>query len=150
MSDKKSDLDNAVEDLGKVASGVLGRLFGPRAVGREQLDEGPTLSPEVDAALVEAGRGVGRLLHAAGSALKEHPVDPVAAVEKAAETARAGEDPPPLEGWSELSGGVKSLAQGLGAVAEGVLDVVAPRKPKAEEAGAGGAEAEAEAPEGSG
>jgi hypothetical protein len=136
--DKKSDLENAVEDLGKVATGVFGRMFGPKAVGKERLDaDSPTLSPEADKALAEVSEGFGKLLHAVGEGLKQHPTDPIAAVNTFAEKTESGEAPPPLEGWSGLSSGAKSLGEGIGTVAERVLDAVAPRKPRGTTADAG-------------
>lgn len=130
---KKSDLETAVDDLGKLATGLAGKLFGPKLVGKDKLDpDQPVLSPEADRAIDQVGENIGRLLHAAGEGLKKRPLDPVQALGEAEQAARAEELPPPPEGWSELSGGLKNLAEGFGSVAEGVLDVVAPRKPKAE------------------
>ena len=52
--------------------------------------------------------------------------------EDAVREAKAHRDdtPEPPEGWSPLAGGFVNLGEGLLKVTEGVLDVVAPRKPK--------------------
>lgn len=147
--DKKSDLESAVNDLGKVATGIFGRMFGPKAVGKETLDaETPTLSPEADKVITDVSEGFGKLLHAVGEGLKQHPTDPFAAANTFGEKVQAGEAPPPLEGWSGLASGAKTLGEGLGSVAEGVLDAVAPKRPKADAPEPEGTDAEGNDTEG--
>lgn len=123
-----SDLDKTLESLGKTVEGVAGRLFGPRAVGKEELPENPAISPEADQALSEAAESLGRLFHAAGVAMKEHPMDPGAALKSAQVAAESPVEAEP--GWSPLTAGLRSFGGGLFKVAEGVLDQVAPRKPR--------------------
>ena len=127
----ESELDRSLESLGRALEGVAGRLLGPKAIGKEHLPEAPAISPEADEAIEHAGELMGRYLHAAGEALKEHPLDPAQAV-RAAQT-RTEEPVEAPEGFSPLVGGMKSLGGGLFKVAEGVLDKVAPRKPKPHE-----------------
>lgn len=129
QSAPRSDLEQGLESFGRVIEGVAGRLLGPKAVGREELPSTPTLSKETDEALSAAGADLGRLLQAAGEAMKDHPLEPKAAVREA--KARV-DDPVVAEpGWSPLSTGLRTFGEGLFKVAEGVLDQVAPRKPKA-------------------
>ncbi len=127
-NESKSELDAGLESLGRVVNGVAGRLLGPKAIGREALSETPAISEEVDAAVERAGDLVGRLLHTTGEALKEHPLDPAGIINA---VQHPSEDPVPSpEGWSPLAGGLRSLGEGMMAVAEGVLDKVAPKKAK--------------------
>lgn len=126
--EKPSELEQGLEALGRTFTGVTARLLGPKAVGKEEVPPDPALGVEADKAVAEAGVALGRLLHAAGEGLKEHPLEPLDAV-RAAQT--HVEDP--LEGkngWSPLVTGLGDLGGGIFKVAEGVLDVVAPRKPK--------------------
>jgi hypothetical protein len=136
----KSELERGLENFGRALTGVTARLLGPRSVGRETLPPEAAISPEADAALEKVispeadaalekvGEDLGRVLHAAGEALKEHPLDPEEALKAAKE--RASEPVVAEEGWSPLASGLANLGGGLAKVAEGVLDVVAPRKPK--------------------
>lgn len=128
--EKPSELEQGIEALGRTLTGVTARLLGPKAVGKQELPEGPALGVEADKALEEAADTMGRLLHAAGEGLKEHPLDPV----EAAKTAQTHvEDPVEgKNGWSPLVTGLGELGEGLLKVTEGVLDAVAPRKPKDE------------------
>jgi hypothetical protein len=128
MSRDKSDLERGLESFGRALEGVTGRLFGPKAIGKEVLPEQVAISPEADAAIEKVGDDLGRLLNAAGEALKEHPLDPAEAVKAARD--HTGDPVTPEEGWSPLAAGLVNLGGGLAKVAEGVLDVVAPRKPK--------------------
>ena len=127
-NEPKSDLDAGLESLSRVVNGVAGRLLGPKAIGRETLSETPAISEEADAAVGRAGDLVGKLLHTTGEALKEHPLDPVGVIHA---VQHPSEEPVPTpEGWSPLAGGIRTLGEGVMAVAEGVLDKVAPKKPK--------------------
>lgn len=128
MSERdKSELERGLQSLGRAFTGVAGRLLGPKAIGREELPPGSSISPEADAALEKAGADLGRLLHVTGEGLKAHPLDP----SEAFRTARASSEEPIADpGWTPLAAGLKNLGGGLAKVAEGVLDVVAPRKPK--------------------
>lgn len=127
MADK-SDLERGLESFGKVLTGVTGRLLGPKAIGREELPPDVTISPQADEALQRAGNDLAKLLAAAGEGLKAHPLAP----EEAVRTARAHADDPieGKDGWSPLTTGIVTFGDGLAKVAEGVLDKVAPRKPK--------------------
>lgn len=127
----KSELERGIESLGKALTGVTGRLLGPKAIGRETLPPEPAISPEADEAVSKAAEDLGRLLNAAGEALKAHPLEPAEALK----TARAKTDEPVVaeDGWSPLAAGLVNLGGGLAKVAEGVLDVVAPRKSKTPE-----------------
>ncbi|MFN7144808.1 MAG: hypothetical protein ACK4YP_13610 [Myxococcota bacterium] len=125
---EKSELERGFESLGKALTGVTGRLLGPKAIGRETLPPEPAISPEADEAVSKAAEDLGRLLNAAGEALKAHPLEPAEALK----TARAKTEEPVVaeEGWSPLAAGLVNLGGGLAKVAEGVLDAVAPRKTK--------------------
>lgn len=124
----KSELDEGLASLNRVVNGVAGRLLGPRILGRDTLPETPAISPEADAAVERAGEVVGRILHTTGEALKEHPLDPVGLLDA---VQHPTDGPvPAAEGWSPLAGGLKTFGEGMMAVAEGVLDKVAPKKPK--------------------
>ena len=80
---------------------------------------GLTGQEKVYAAMLSAlDDAVGRILHSAGEGMKKHPLDPLAALN---ELGHATEPAPAPEGWSELSGGLKTFAEGLGSVAEGVV-----------------------------
>ncbi len=131
MTREKSELERGLEGLGRALTGVTGRLLGPKAIGRTELPPEVAISPEADQALADVGEGLGRLLHATGEGLKAHPLDPG----QAFKTVRAHQsDPVTAEpGWSPLSAGLLNLGDGLARVAEGVLDVVAPRKPRSAE-----------------
>lgn len=124
----KSELEQSLDALGRAVNGLGGRILGPKAVGKDTLPETPAVSPEVDEAVERAADTVGRLLHATGDALKRHPLDPVEAVKDVQEHQDEPVSTP--EGWSPLAGGLKALGEGMISVAEGVLDVVAPKKPK--------------------
>lgn len=139
--DVASELERSLRSLGAALETVGGKLLGARVVGKEVPPDRVAISPEADDALVRAGESVGRLLHAAGEGLKAHPLRPDAAFQVARD--HAEDDLHPREGYTPLTTGLVDLGAGLAKVAEGVLDVVAPRRPKPP-ADAG---AEAEGPE---
>jgi len=124
----KSELEQGLDALSRAVNGLGGRILGPKAVGRESLPETPAISPEVDEAVERAADSVGRFLNATGEALKRHPLEPVEAVKDAQAHQDEPVETPP--GWSPLAGGLKTLGEGVMSVAEGVLDTVAPKKPK--------------------
>lgn len=128
MSRDKSELERGFESLGRALTGVTGRLLGPKAIGRETLPPESAISPEADETLAKVGDDLGKLLNAAGAALEAHPLDPAAAVREA--RAHTSDEVHPEEGWTPLAAGLVKLGGGLAKVAEGVLDVVAPKKPK--------------------
>jgi hypothetical protein len=129
MSERdKSELQRGLQSLGRAFTGVTGRLLGPKAIGREELPPGSSISPEADAAIEKVGADLGRFLHATGEGLKAHPMHPSEAFRTARASADDAVEADP--GWTPLAAGLKNLGGGLAKVAEGVLDVVAPRKPK--------------------
>ena len=129
MDEKKErDVSQVVDKLGRKAWGVGTRLFGPNVV-RPPSGEDEPLSPQTGMAIDAAGATIGRWLHAAGRAIEAHPLDPGAAVNEARE--RIHEVPEPAEGETPLTAGARDLGGGLYKLAEGVLDVVAPRNRKA-------------------
>ncbi|MES2638664.1 MAG: hypothetical protein V4850_04260 [Myxococcota bacterium] len=129
MSERdKSELERGLQSLGRAFTGVTGRLLGPKAIGREELPPGSSISPEADAAIEKVGADLGRFLHATGEGLKAHPMDPSQALRTARASAEDVVEADP--GWTPLAAGLKNLGGGLAKVAEGVLDVVAPRRPK--------------------
>ncbi len=137
--DKPGDeLTDAVDRIGRGVWGLGTRLFGARVVPPPTGESTP-ISPEAEAAIDAAGATVGRWLHAAGKAMAAHPMDPKGAVDEARE--RLVDVPEPGEGETVLTAGIRDLGGGLYKVAEGVLDVVAPRG-KAASTGDAGATAE--------
>lgn len=136
MADEKKDLGDAVDRLGRTAWGLGTRLLGPKIV-RPPSGETERMSPETELAIDAAGATIGRWLHAAGRAIEAHPMDPVAAVREARE--HIDEVPEPAEGETPLAAGARDLGGGLYKLAEGLLDVVAPRRPQgAQDDGAAG------------
>lgn len=127
MASEKKDLGDAVDRLGRTAWGLGTRLLGPKIV-RPPSGETEPMSPETEIAIDAAGATIGRWLHAAGRAIEAHPMDPVAAVREARE--HIDEVPEPAEGETPLAAGARDLGGGLFKVAEGILDVVAPRRPQ--------------------
>ncbi len=127
MSDEKKDRDfsQTVDKLGRTAWGLGTRLFGPKIVRPPEGAQEP-LSRETEIAIDAAGATIGRWLHAAGRAIEAHPMDPGAAVGEARQ--RLNEVPEPAEGETPLTAGARDLGGGLMKLAEGVLDVVAPRR----------------------
>lgn len=124
----RSDLEHGLEGLGNALTGLAAQLLGSKVVGR--VPDRPAISPTADEALRELGDAVGRVLHAAGHALAEHPTEPGKAF---AELREHATDPVEVaEGSAPLTEGLKTLATGLEKVAVGVLDAVAPKKPKAD------------------
>ncbi len=130
---KRTDLASAVDDVSRVATGVLGRLLGPKAVGKADLDEVP-LDPRIDRAVTNVGDAVGRVLQAVGHGLESHPDDPEQAVHDIGQRLREKAAPERKEGWSALSTGIGTLVGGVGAVADRVIDrVSAELQPKHKE-----------------
>lgn len=141
MSDDKKperDISQTVDRIGRSAWGLGTRLFGPKVIPPPQGEQEP-MSHETELAIDAAGATIGRWLHAAGRAIEAHPMDPAAAVNEARQ--RIDEVPEPAEGETPLTAGARDLGGGLYKLAEGVLDVVAPRRAKAH--GDGAAEGDA-------
>lgn len=137
---KRTDLASAVDDVGRVATGVVGRLLGPKAVGKQDLEEMP-LDPRIDRAVTKVGDAVGRVLQAVGHGLESHPLDPEQAVHDISSRLREKAPPEKKEGWSAFSTGIETLVGGVGVVADRVIDRVSaelqPKKAQqAEEAAA--------------
>ena len=126
MSEPKSDLEKGIEGIGRALEGVAGRILGPKAVGKDVLPEEPSISAETDRRIEALATEVEKLMHAAGKGLEAAPLNPAAAFD-AAKAHREDEIEPPV-GWSPLVGGARDLSRGLGKVAEGVLDKVAPKR----------------------
>lgn len=123
----RSDLEQGLEGLGNALTGLAAQLLGSKVVGR--VPSRPAISPAADEAVRDLGDTVGRVLHAAGQALAEHPTEPGRAFRELREHAT---DPVEVaEGSAPLTEGLKSFATGLEKLAVGVLDVVAPKKPGA-------------------
>lgn len=123
---ERSDLQQGLEGLGNAITGIAAQLLGSKLVGKAP--ERPAISPVADEALRDLGDSVGRALNAAGHALSEHPTAPAKAFEDLREHVA---DPVEVaEGSAPLTEGLKSLATGIEKVAVGVLDAVAPRRPR--------------------
>ena len=120
------DLGKGLADLGKLATGIAGKVIGPRVdIAREP--ERTVVTPEVDAAIEKTGEIVGHWLRAAGSAMKEHPSEPGQALDEALKTAEEekAETQADDDGWSPLLQGAKVFGQGIQSVAGEVFDVLA-------------------------
>lgn len=128
MKDDGSELRKGLRSLGRVAETMAGRVLGEKVTGRPVPPERVAISPAVDEGVMHAAEELARLLHAAGKGLEAHPLHPLRAVEEAVAHADDTLDRP--EGLGPLSVGLRDLGGGLARVAEGVLDEVAPRKPK--------------------
>jgi hypothetical protein len=119
------DVSHTVDRIGRTMWGVGSRLFGSKVIPPPS-GEPDAISPDAAVAIEAAGATVGRWLHAAGKAIEAHPFDPGAAVQQAQE--HINDIPEAEEGETVLTAGVREFGGGLYKVAEGVLDVVAPRK----------------------
>jgi hypothetical protein len=122
---KRTEFAGAVEDAGRVATGLLGRLLGPKAVGKKELGPDDAVNPSLDRAITGVGDAVGRVLGAVGHGLEHHPLDPEQAVHEIGSRLREKGPAEVNEGWSALSTGLGTLVGGVGAVADRVIDRVA-------------------------
>ncbi len=129
---ERSELEDGVEHLGRAFGGLMSKLLGEKVTGIQVEPDKPVLSPQADAAVEEIGELAGRWLSAAGRGLKQHPGSPGRAMESMLE--KRHEEVETTEGVAPLTAGLKDLAGGLYKSTEAVLDKVAPRKPKADEA----------------
>ncbi len=106
-----SELEEGVEHLGRVIGSVATRLFGEKVTGRALDPDKPAISTDADAAIDEFGDNLGRLLHATGRALKQHPVAPKKAVDDVRQHAA---DPVATDdGEAPLTAGLRALAEGV-------------------------------------
>jgi hypothetical protein len=119
-------VDQAVEELGRLATGVVGHLLGAKAVGKAE-GEVPSVSPVVDEAIDRVGDTLGKILHAVGEGISELPA-PDKAVKVAGATLRDPAPVPKAPGWSGLASGLGHLARGLGTAAGKVADELAGKK----------------------
>lgn len=126
--DDASDLRRGLRSLGRAAETVAGRVLGEKVIGKPVPPDRVAISPEVDANVLRAAEELAKLLHAAGKGLQAHPLAPLRAVDEARAHADDPLDTP--EGLGPLAVGLRDLGGGLARVAEGVLDEIAPRKPK--------------------
>lgn len=121
-----SELEQGIEQVGRVVGGVLTQLVGSRYTKVELDPEKPILGTEADEAVKRLGSTVGRWLLATGEGLKNNPTDPIAALEHVSQ--HHDVDPELREGEAPLAAGARVLADGFMRSTEALLDVVAPRK----------------------
>jgi len=122
-----SELEEGLAHLGRALGGLTSRLLGERITGIPVPPDRPAVSPEVDAVVEQVGSSLGRLMRATGEGLKRHPTRPLQALDEATRLSREPIETP--EGVGPVTVGLRSLASGLGATAEALLDKVAPRRP---------------------
>jgi hypothetical protein len=128
-----SELEEGLDHMARVASGLATRLFGENVTGRPTDPNRATLSPEADDVLTGLGDNLGRMFNAAGKALQEHPTRPGRMLNETMDHIR---EPVAVEdGGAPLTSGLRSLADGLFHTTEAVLDRVAPRRPVGDEDG---------------
>ena len=126
-----SELEEGLNHMARVASGLATRLFGEKVTGRPMDPDKPTISPEADDVVAGLADNLGRIFNAAGNAMKEHPTRPGRMLNETMEHIRE-----PVEseaGVAPLTSGLRSLADGFFHTTEAVLDRVAPRRPKSDE-----------------
>jgi hypothetical protein len=125
MADDDSELKRGLDDLGKAAQGLAGRLLGPRFDERED-PERPAVNPEIDDAVQELGDTVGHWLRSAGEGLQEEPDKLGKALDRTMDLAKDEvKHEPDAQGWSPLAQGARVFSEGLGAVAGQLFDRVA-------------------------
>ncbi len=121
----RSELEEGVEHVSQVVGGVLTRLLGEKVTGVPIDRDKPTVSPDADKAIENAGERVGRFLHAVGKSLRAHPDDPSRAWEEARQHP---EEPQPAEGETALTEGVRAFAGGILKTTESALGRISPRR----------------------
>jgi hypothetical protein len=121
----RSELEEGVEHISQLMGGVLTRLLGEKVTGVPIDRDKPTVSPDADKAIEDAGERVGRFLHAVGRGLRAHPDDPSKAWEEAREHP---EEPHPGEGETALTEGVRAFAGGILKTTEKALDRIVPKR----------------------
>ena len=120
MPDEKkvsSDLDDAIDSVAKLASGLAGKVFNAPSKS-----DTPVVDEDVDEALDEVGAKLGGLLAAAGEAMREHSTAPDEALGAAADKMRDGHQAPKSETWSPLVQGASSFLDGFGKMSADLLD----------------------------
>jgi hypothetical protein len=119
----QADLVDGLDELGRLARGLAGKVAGPR-VDQERDPEEPVVSPEVDETIAGLGNTLGHWLRAAGEAMNEHPDKPGVVLDEALERGREEpiEEQADEEGWSPLVQGARVFSTGLGQVTSSLLD----------------------------
>jgi hypothetical protein len=125
-----SELEQGIEQVGRVVGGVLTQLVGSRYTKVELDPDKPVLGAEADETVKRVGSTLGRWLLATGEGLKNNPTDPIAALEHVSQ--HHDVDPELREGEAPLAAGARVLASGVKRSTEALLDAVAPRKSKPE------------------
>lgn len=127
-----SELEQGIEQVGRVVGGVLTQLVGSRYTKVELDPEKPVLGAEADETVKRLGSTLGCWLLATGEGLQNNPTDPIAALEHVSK--HHDVDPELREGEAPLAAGARVLASGVIRSTEALLDAVAPRKTKPETA----------------
>ncbi len=119
----QADLVDGLDELGRLARGLVGKVAGPRMAEQRDPDK-PVVSPEVDETIEGLGNTLGHWLRAAGEAMAENPDKPGVVLDEALERGR--DEPiteePDEEGWSPLVQGARAFSAGLGQVTGSLLD----------------------------
>ena len=124
MSDEEkkvsSDLDDAVDSMARLASGLAGKVFKA-----QDPEAQPVVNDDVDAALDDVGATLGGLLAAAGEAMRENSTAPDKAVDATVEKVKGGHKAPESEQWSPLVQGASTFMDGFGKMTTDILDSLA-------------------------
>ena len=123
-----SDLDDAVDSVARLASGLAGKVFKVQDPAAQ-----PVVSDDVDAALDDVGATLGGFLAAAGEAMRENSTAPDKAVDATVEKVKEGHAPPESDQWSPLVQGASTFMDGFGKMTTDILDSLAAKDTRSSE-----------------
>ena len=123
-----SDLDDAVDSVARLASGLAGKVFMAQEPGAQ-----PVVNDDVDSALEDVGATLGGFLAAAGEAMLENSTAPDKAVDATVEKVKGGHAAPESEQWSPLVQGASTFMDGFGKMTTDILDSLAAKDTRSSE-----------------